>query len=337
MWKNFRGLTRVNVTKRFKHARDRGCAYLLERMRLDGGFGVPEKGVTDYYKSLLAFGVCGQSDAANRLCEWIKNHGITPKGDFGPRPEDYGDFHYTYPNSWVIIGAHRLGAFELSQKGMDFLMNFWDSDSGGFYSSSTRRDKETEQDIIYVSYCGLAALYTGRINVAKAAGNWMQTVIAAQPNFPQQLFTVYSRARGLHTTPASETDYRYVVSGNATSYQNFFQPGAAAGFLACLFQATSERRWLELAKEYMRFAEGATDYLFRLLAAGKVGWAASLLHKLTGENKYREMAVRIGDNIIAEQLRNGYWNFPGTNTPDNSITAEMVVWLDAIHQVACHE
>ncbi len=335
MWKNIGGLRRHKDMKRFKDARDRGCAYLLTKRRSDGGFGIPEMGVTDYDKALLAFGVCGQSNAASQLCGWIRTNGITPLGDFGPRPESFSDFHYTYPNSWVIIGAHRLGNFDLAQKGMNFLMDFWDSKSGGFYSSSSRRDAETEQDVIYVSFCGLAAIYTGRIEVAKAVGGWMRNLMKLQPNFPQQLFTVYSRAKGLHTSPEPENELRYVVSSNATRYQCFFQPGAASAFLASLYQATGEKEWLDLAKEYMHFAERASDYLFTLLAAGKVGWAASLLYKLTGENKYREMAIHIGDNLIKAQSKRGCWNEKGR--PSNGFTAEMVIWLDAIHQAVSHE
>ncbi len=337
MWKNIGGLRRHKDMKRFKDARDRGCAYLLTKRRSDGGFGIPEMGVTDYDKALLAFGVCGQSNAASQLCGWIRNNGITPVGDFGPRPESFGDYRYTYPNSWVIIGAHRLGNFDLSQKGMDFLMGFWDSESGGFYSSYKKQGADTEQSLIYVSFCGLAALYTGRIDVAKGVGGWMRNLMECQPNFPQKLFTVWSRTKGLITESDPGRVYAHVVSSNATSYQSFFQPGAAGAFLASLFQTTGEKQWLDLAKEYISFAEVASDYLFRLLAAGKVGWASSLLYKLTGENKYKEMAIRIGDNIIAAQSKEGCWQLPSRNASNSVVTAEMVVWLDAIHQVVGHE
>ena len=86
----------------------------------------------------------------------------------------------------------------------------------------------------------------------------------------------------------------------------------------------------------MRFAEGASDYLFRLLRAGKVGWAASVLYTLTGERKYREMAVRVGDNLITAQAAAGYWSLPGSDVLKNDITAEMVVWLDEITQAVEH-
>jgi len=317
---------------RLKEARDRGGAYLSPKQRLDGSFGT---GLYDYYKALTAFQVCGHNSQANALCEWIRAHSITPEGDFEPRPDDSGQYYYAYANSWIIIGAHRLGQFDIAQKGMDFLMDFWDRESGGFYSSETERDPDTKQDLIYTGFCGLAALYTGRMEAARGVGRWMRTVMGLQPEFPQKLYTVYSRAKGLHTTiDAQDTQeqLRYVVLSDAKRDQKFFQPGVAAGFLARLFQATGETEWLDLATEYMRFVEGADDYLFHLVRAGKVGWAASLLYTLTGELKYKRIAARIGDNLMALQSRRGYWTAPQQHQPSDEVTAEMVVWLDEIDQ-----
>ena len=87
----------------------------------------------------------------------------------------------------------------------------------------------------------------------------------------------------------------------------------------------------------VRFADGASDFLFGLLRAGKVAWAASVLYTLTGERKYRDMAVRIGDNIIAAQADEGYWCSVDETTPSNDTTAEMVVWLDEVHQAVGHD
>ena len=183
-----------------------------------------------------------------------------------------------------------------------------------------------------VSGCGQAALYTGRLEVARGVSRWMKELMDLQPNYPEQLYSVYSRAEGLHTTPDPDDEVRYVMSRDATRDQYFFHPGIAGGFLARLYQATGESEWLDLAKEYMRFAEGASDCLFRLLRAGKVGWAASVLYALTGEAKYRDMAIRIGDNILDQQWDEGCWSSVGSDVPSNDATAEMVVWLDEIHQ-----
>ena len=318
---------------RFGQARDKGGAYLREQMRPDGGFGVPDLGVFDYYKVPAALQVCGYTDAANSLCNWIRRHGTTPDGDFGPRPGDADEYYYYYYyNIWPIIGAHRLGQFDLSQKGMDFLMGFRDPESGGFYSSPTERSAETLQDLWVVSGCALAAVYTGRTEVARDAGRWMQQMMDAQPDYPNQMYTVYSRAVGLHTVPENGDEFRYVLNNDPSRDQSFYHPGIAGGFLARLYQATGEDQWLALAKEYMRFAEGAEDHLFKLLRAGKVAWAASVLYTLTGEGKYRDMAIRIGDNIISLQHERGDWREDIPGMSGNDLTAEMVVWLDEVHQ-----
>ena len=319
---------------RFREARDKGCGYLLKQLREDGSFGSPERGAVEYYKAPTAFLVCGETNAANRLLHWVRLMGKTPDGDFGPRPADAEqEYWYAYYNSWLITGAQRLGQFDLAEEGMEFLMGFWDPDTGGFYSSYDERDADTKEDLWVVSGCGQAALYTGRIDVARGVGNWMQRVMQGQPNYPAQMYTVYSLAEGLITQPQPDDEIRYVLNSDAERDQFFFHPGIAGGFLAKLYQATGEEEWLELAKEYMRFAEGAGDYLFKLLRAGKVGWAASVLYTLTGERKYRDMAVRVGDNLIEAQSEDGSWAMPELEMSRNDATAEMVVWLDEIYQV----
>ena len=150
---------------------------------------------------------------------------------------------------------------------------------------------------------------------------------------------MFSRSTGLITEVLDGDDFRYVLNRDEARDQSFFHPGIAAGFLARLHMATGEPEWLDLAREYMRFAEGVGEYHFRLLRAGKVGWAASVLYTLTGEDKYRDMAVRVGDNLIERQSAEGYWEWKaedGTSAPHNDVTAEMVVWLDEISQAVGH-
>ena len=319
---------------RFRQARDRGGRYLLDQVGEDGGFGDPELGVTEYYKVPAALLVCGFSSAANSLLRWIRRHGFLPNGDFGPRPASaLNSYYYTYHNAWVIKAAHRLGAFDLAQRGMDFLLGFHDPAGGGFYSHPTERNPATEQDLWVVSGCGWCALYTGRLDVARGVGGWMRRMMDDQPNYPEELWTVYSRSRGL-ITDVIDDDFRYVLTGDESRDQSFYHPGIAAGFLCSLYMATGEGKWLELAREYMRFCEHVGDYHFQLLRAGKVGWAAAMLHTLTGDEKFREIAVRVGDNLVDAQMEDGAWAWPemGLTGPHNDITAEMVVWLDEIHQ-----
>lgn len=320
---------------RFSDARDRGGRYLLGQTRANGSFGNPDLGVTEYYKVPAAFLVCGLSHAANRLLNWIRHNGILPNGDFGPRPaSERNSYYYTYHNAWVIKAAHRMGAFDLARRGMDFLLGFRDPASGGFYSHPTARDDTTEQDLWVVSGIGWCAVYTGKLDVARDVGRWMRRLMEDQPEYPSALWTVYSRDRGLITEVLDGDDFRYVLTRDESRDQSFYHPGIAAGFLCRLYLATGEKEWLDLAREYMRFCENVGDYHFKLLRAGKVGWAGAMLYTLTGEVKYRDMAVRVGNNLVQAQLANGAWAWPemGLTGPHNDITAEMVVWLDEIHQ-----
>jgi hypothetical protein len=100
--------------------------------------------------------------------------------------------------------------------------------------------------------------------------------------------------------------------------------------LADLYKATGQPDWLGLARESMQIAEIASDFLFRTLRAGKVGWAAAVPFTLTGDSHFRDMGIRVGDNILSCQTQTGTWMPSGMSS--NDATAEMVVWLDEIHQ-----
>lgn len=323
----------VFMVNRFREARDRGGDFLANIQDEDGSMPGFEQGADAYWGMPIALQVSGHSDSSNRLLQHIRENGFTSEGDIGPSQRS--DLAYAYPISWIVEGAHRLGQFDLSQRGMDFIMRSWDSESGGFYSNFSQRSEDGKQDLWITSACGRAALYTGRIEVARAVGMWFERLMELQPNYPAQMFTVYSRSVGLHSEPSAGDDpNRYILNMNATTDERFFNPGISGGFLARLYMATGENKWLDLAKEYMMCADIASEYLYTILRAGKTGWAAALLYTLTGESKYRDMAVRIGETLLRTQAEEGYWSGIDSveSTPMLNRTAEMVVWLDEIYQ-----
>lgn len=317
------------MTDRYRAARDRGGIYLLSQMRPDGGFGSAERGLADFYKVPLALQTCGHGWAAGRLLNWVRRHGLLSNGDFGRRPVAAHGYFYTYYNTWLIIGAHRQGQFDVSRRGADFLLRSWDPDGGGFFSSATERSPQTLQDVWVTCGAGLAALYAGRIEAAQGVGRWLARLRELQPDFPNRLFTVWSNAGGLCTAfPAAErVRYEFVPAEPTNQY--FFQPGIAAGFLAQLYKATGEAAWLALAEDYLEQAALACDHHFTNYQSGKVGWAGAVLYTLTAKPAWRTQAARVGDWLVSAQGADGSWE-AGENTKD--FTAEMVVWLDEIDQ-----
>lgn len=320
---------------RFREARDRGGRFLASLMRPDGGVPDCETGGGAYWGYPIALMVSGHSNEASRLLNWVRKNQFTPEGAIGASEAEYKLSQFSYHIGWLAEGAHRLGQFDLSQRGVDYNMRFFDEESGGFYAHPTERSAETKQEVWITAGAGRGALYAGRFDVAKAVGRWFERLMDLQPEYPQRLYTIYSRAKGLHTEPdPGEDPRRYVFNSDAVSDENFFNPGISGGFLARLYMATGERKWLELSKEYMRQADYASDYLYTSLRGGKTAWGASLLYTLTGESKYRDIAIRLGDSIIALQSPEGFWSGVDsiTGIPGNNMTAEMVIWLDEVHQ-----
>lgn len=327
------------VMDRFAKGRDRGGDYILKHMRPDGTVENSHNEVWRYWGIPIALTVSGHSAAAGRFFNWIRNNVFTEEGDFGSSPERKQMGSYAYQNAWLIEGAQRLGQFDLSQRGMDFITSFWDPVTGGFYSSYHDRDDETDMEIYVTSGCGRAAIYTNRLDVARGVGGFLNTVMKGQPNYPDQLYAVYKRKDGLQTNPETDDMMRFVMSQDSTQDQQFFNPGIAGGFLVRLYQITGENQWLDLAKEYMYFAEIASDHFIKLpgLRQGKSAWGAAVLYTITGEDKYRELATRIGDSILSYQAAEGYWyGLSPDKHPSLGLTAEMVIWLDEINQSVGH-
>ena len=61
------------------------------------------------------------------------------------------------------------------------------------------------------------------------------------------------------------------------------------------------------------------------------------MYTLTGETKYRDMAIRVGDMLIDLQREDGCWDSMFDKVPSNDITAELTYWLDEIHQAVGEE
>jgi len=132
-------VAKTDISQRLTESRDRGIRFLLEQQRPDGAIGNPEAdGLGPYYKALWALAAAGQQEAGGRLATWIAKNVLTEDGDFAGALRGEGhNYSYPYPNAWIICGAQKLGRFDISRRGMDFLMLLHHEEDGGF---RTRRD-----------------------------------------------------------------------------------------------------------------------------------------------------------------------------------------------------
>jgi hypothetical protein len=324
----------TSIVSELLAARDRGAAWLASQQRDDGAIGQPEKyGLGPYYKALWAFAASGRSDAGNRLASWVRRELVRDDGDLaGPLRDGERngghDRNYAYPNAWLLIGAHLLGRYDITSRGIPFLLRLQHPESGGFRMQRDRLD--AVQDVLNASQAANACLLTGHIDRALRAGAFLRTVWEAQPRPERELFFVWKPGEGLRTEFPEERQYLHSIRVDAPR-QPYFNSGIAAAFLCRLAMATGEAEWVELAKRYLEISFHTLDEMYETAQVGKVGWGAALIYALDGGERYARLAERVGRAMIAQQADAGGWDNTGGYVNDairQEVTGEFVVLLD---------
>ena len=289
-----------------------------------------------YYKAVWALACAGRTENAARLLAWVRRHAFDPAtGDYrGEYPRGQGlDAVYPYPNAWLTIGAQKLGAFDISRRAADFLVTIQDTNSGGFRARLDVPPEDAPQDVMSTSQAGMACLFTGRLGNARFAAHFLQSVMEAQPEPEKALYFVW-RGGALRTDFKPE-HARFFVLRADEPLQWYFQMGIAAAFLSRMSMASGERTHLETAKRYLELAFGCIEAMYETAQVGKVGWGAALVYQAAGEERYRQLAARVADAILAQQNEDGSWNDTGGFTHQSvtdNVTGEFVALLDEMVQ-----
>ncbi len=324
----------------FARSRDRGADYLERRQRTDGMIGDEQSGgLGGFYKGMYALTAAGRTRAATRLSAWIRDHAVTPAGDYA------GDWQrgglalvYPYPNAWLTAGLHRTGAYDLSSKGMDFLASMQDPESGGLFSRLDSCDAETRQEVMSSAMAGLAALVCGRTDVAGGVARFLRMILDAQPEPAARLCHVYTQARGVITEyPAHEAAQYAVIASRPR--QAYFMYGIGAAFMVRYHLATGNSGALDDANRFLLPAYNATEAMYETAQVGKVAWGAALLAGVTGDSRHLELALRAAGALLAQQNPDGSWDNTGGYTTEgmrDEVTAEFVSIMDEVEAgLAC--
>src|SRR2546423_3884024 len=323
-------VAKTDITQRLADSRDRGIRYVLEQQRADGAIGNPEAdGLGPYYKALWALASAGHADAGGRLATWIAKNVLAEDGDFaGALRGDGHNYSYPYPNAWIICGAHKLGRFDISRRGMEFLALLHHEEEGGF--RTRRDDEESAKDVLCSSKAGNACLFTGDLKRAKNVARFLRTVWDAQPDPEHELFFSYKPGKGLRTDFPEDRQRLFSIRVDKRR-QMYFNMGIAAAFLSRLAMATGDRDWIELGKRYLSIGFNVLDEMYETAQVGKVGWGSALIYGASGDEKYLRLAERVGEAMIAQQTETGGWDNTGGYVNDAiriEVTCEFLVLLD---------
>jgi len=318
--------------RRYILAAHKGASWLSAQQNDDGSI-FPEWGVGSVYKTLIAFINTGHLREAHLLLNWTKDNLMTAPGEFHAENEGAFETYQTlYRNAYVVIGAQRLGRFDVaSEAALERILEYQD-DSGGFLATIPE-DGKAQLQPHWAAMGGWAALYCGHYAEARRAGDFIAKLMDLQPEPEDKLFFVYDTSTGGLITSAP--------AGNAVGYwidtkdpeQRFFQAGISAAFLVDVYLATQDSRYLSYAERYVNFSLRCSDpRSFRWPSKCKDAWGAAAVYSITRNPDYSRLAQRVADvTLLGSQHENGSWDewvppFPdlgaGVRLPAVELTAE---------------
>ncbi|MFQ6099228.1 MAG: hypothetical protein ACE5O2_15960, partial [Armatimonadota bacterium] len=149
----------------YRRAGRKAARYLIKHQRPNGAF-IDEGFREDvYHKNCYSLSVAGFWSEAHRLATWVRDNELRPSGEllhcYSPGRMQ------VYKDAWMLHGVHRLARFEISYPLMDWIATF-QAPCGGFVCEG-REDAWVRS--LTTAWCGVAALYVGRLDVAHRAGN----------------------------------------------------------------------------------------------------------------------------------------------------------------------
>lgn len=317
-----------------------GSAWLLGQQRPDGSWsGLTDAHLAAFYKGAWAFAATGQPAAAQRLLNHVQRRFATPEGDFVPRVLRVQQVvHYFYINAYLAVGSWLAGRYELAVPALHFLTGQQDPSRGGFYSLPAVQDKPGDTDTISTAAAGAACLVGGCMEPARQAAEFLAHLADLQPAPDARFYTALEPDGRLTTQPKAPDDVWWRIVETGVPNQCWYALGFPFSFLLLVHQAFRETRYHTLALWYF-------DQMARCVnpwdgpSSGKAGWGCAMLYRMTGEPRYRDIALHIATSIAGKQEAEGHWimaRVKGTAMPegldssDFDVTAEYSLWLSLI-------
>lgn len=320
-----------------------GARWVARHQRDDGGLPSQTQVVEGCYKGIWALTLLGYTPQAMRLADrvlgWVDGAGDIPE----PRQDPaFFTTHYLYANTYLAIGAQVLGRFDLGRRLYGFIRSRQHEPTGGFLSQGPAFAGEACVDTVSTCISSLTALYHGDLATARRGAEFLENLFALQPELDRAFYPTVA-LDGELITPAPEEvgeDDAHRRIDIHDPEQEWYFLGLATVFLPHLYEATGEEGILALAERYLDYLDQACcPGAFTDFSSGKSGVGAAHLYRLTGRERYREIALAVADFILDLQLPWGCWQESPQEDQappeelvwsDMDMTAEYVLWLKQI-------
>ncbi|HET6515021.1 MAG TPA: hypothetical protein VFG09_07670 [Thermodesulfovibrionales bacterium] len=313
-----------------------GSRWLVAHQNRDGSWKrLRDPKVDAFYKAGWALTETGLSPSAHRSLTYVRQNFSTARGDFLPRAHPWHiTGHYPYVNAYLVAGSMRAGRYDIALPALSFLLTQQADDHGGFYSRLTDHGGKEMADTASSSAAGIACLAAGMIDQARRVADYLSYLIKLQPASDDRFFTAVKADGQLYTEPKDDHDAFLRVVDTKKADQCWFAVGLPLAFLVLLESATQETAYRELAQWYFDFQQRCIDP-WDGYSSGKAAWGCAMLYRITGEARYRDIAMHVAKNIMALQRTDGSWlsgmskQWEFTNA-DFDLTSEFTLWLSLI-------
>ena len=286
----------------------------------------------------------GEATAAERVFDYVRHHFLQPDGDFLPREHAWhSEIHYQYANGWFIIGTQKQGRYDISVPAVRFLLSQQDPNHGGFYALKSLAGAKKRSDTMSTGIAGVACLAAGRLEEAEKAAGCLELMIDMQPTPTERFYTTLEADGRLGIAYPEDEDCWRVIDTQRPE-QCWYAVELPYTFALLMHQATGDARYARLAQWFFDFQERCVDP-WDGGSSGKAAWGCSMLYRITGEERYRDIALQVAGNYMACQTPAGWFDWGGKaaygteegddHVPDLSAsdfdgTSEVVVWLGLI-------
>jgi len=307
----------------------RAADYLATMQRPNGAVTGEDFPMDIFHKLPYAFSIAGRLGRAQRLAQWVKTQrSFTTDGavDFYLQPVRM----QIYKHAWFIHGTHRIGRFDLSYPAFQYMLKA-QLECGGF---ACEDPQEGQVRALTTGWCGVAAIYLNRLDVAERAAEAMIAMLDGQPDPSRFYFYMTPDGRVKQTEPdPSQREQTYAVETFIDSHQTdqfYWEIGMAMILLSRMYQVTGKQRWLDYAMRYLEFNLSCQPDGFAHANAGKNGMGAATLYLVSGDERARDAAMRECEFLMTHQEDSGAWVLPPF--PDGFVTrldlaSEYCIWL----------
>ena len=301
-----------------------GASDWLAEQQAPDGTHAGQVDLRSYYKAPCCHAATGHLVQAAKYARLIKERYLQPDGDFRTRPDHKGwdelpstpHNRYVYPNGWLVVGFQRMGRYDLAVPGISFIESMICEPLGGVWSGCEGgRPVREYLDSSSTASAGLALLACGKVAKARATGEFLLRLLDAQPQPERYYFSSWHVDDGLRTDVFGDDDVlalegrkNFCLSAEHDAAGEFtWLVGKPMKFLAKVYEATGERRYLRAADRLLDFFQRLSEGRWTNYSSCKIMWAAAELWRHTGSGKYLDVCNRIADFICGTQLPWGGW------------------------------